>query len=124
MVQQVRNNLFYRQEEQNMEPVVSPFLIYLVYVADWVKITAICLAILSLTASTFFYTIEEKRHSKIVSIFGVIMLLIGVLTPTRDAMVAMIVAQYITPENLSAANETLKTNMKDYVEILVSIINK
>lgn len=107
-----------------MEPVVSPFLIYLVYVADWVKLSAICLAILSLGASTFFYTIEEQKHSKIVAIFGAIMLIISILTPTRDAMVAMIVSQYITPDNLNMANETMKTNMKDYVEILVHIISK
>lgn len=107
-----------------MEPVVSPFLIYLVYVVDWVKLSAIGLAMTSLIASSFFYSIDESKYCKIAAIFGAIMIVIGIFTPTRDAMVAMIVSQYITPENLNIANETIKTNMKDYVEILVHVINK
>ena len=55
---------------------------------------------------------------------GFIALTINTFIPSRDTMIAMIVANYITPDNLHGANEAIKTNLQDYINMIVDGINK
>ena len=36
----------------------------------------------------------------------------------------MVVANYITPDNLQGTNDVIKSNLQDYVNIIVEGINK
>jgi len=49
---------------------------------------------------------------------------INTFIPSRDVMIAMVVSSYITPDNLYGANEVVKSNLQDYVNIIVEAINK
>ena len=49
---------------------------------------------------------------------------ISTFIPSRDVMIAMIVSSYITPDNLYGANEVVKANLQDYINIIVEAINK
>ena len=55
---------------------------------------------------------------------GIIAIVINIFIPSRDTMIAMIVSSYITPDNLHGANEAIKTNLQDYINIIVDGINK
>ena len=35
-------------------------------------------------------------------------------------MIAMVVSNYITPDNLHGANEAIKANLQDYINIIVN----
>ena len=55
---------------------------------------------------------------------GVIAIIISTFIPSSDTMIAMIVSSYITPDNLYGANETIKANLQDYINIIVDGVNK
>ena len=123
-----------------MEPIISPWTIYLINLTYNISqlllaISSMCLifsvaATLILIFSYGDYEYEEKLCNKctkflkysIPTIF--IAITINTFIPSRDAMIAMIVSSYITPDNLHGANDVIKSNLQDYVNIIVEAINK
>ena len=119
-----------------MEPIISPWTIYLIDLTY--KISQLLLAIAIISASFSFgailtiilgdddYESEEKLCNKckkflkysIPTIF--IAITISTFIPSRDVMIAMIVSSYITPDNLYCANEVVKANLQDYINIIVN----
>lgn len=55
---------------------------------------------------------------------GCFSFVIQTFIPSKETMIAMIVANYITPDNLHGANEVIKSNLQDYINIIVEGINK
>jgi hypothetical protein len=47
-----------------------------------------------------------------------------VFIPSKEMMIAIIASSYVTPDNISAANEVFKTNLNDYVNIIADAIKK
>lgn len=47
-----------------------------------------------------------------------------IFIPSKEMLVAMIASSYVTPDNISAANEAFKTNLNDYVNIIADAIKK
>ena len=123
-----------------MEPIISPWTIYLINLTYNISqlllaISSMCLifsvaATLILIFSYGDYEYEEKLCNKctkflkysIPTIF--IAITINTFIPSLDAMIAMIVSSYITPDNLHGANDVIKSNLQDYVNIIVEAINK
>ena len=123
-----------------MEPIISPWTIYLINLTYNISqlllvISAMCLifsvaATLILIFSYGDYEYEEKLCNKctkflkysIPTIF--ITATINTFIPSRDVMIAMIVSNYITSDNLHGANDVIKSNLQDYVNIIVEAINK
>lgn len=43
---------------------------------------------------------------------------------TKEIIIAMYIANMVTPDNLNIANEVFKSNLKDYVDIISKALNK
>ena len=126
-----------------MNPIISPVLIYLIGISSniqWLCILLAGLAIsLAVVASVIWliseveiYDDEDKQYTvrlclKIIKyslIYAVILGVIASLIPSKEVATAMVVANYITPDNLQGTNDVIKSNLQDYVNIIVEAINK
>ena len=75
--------------------------------------------------SSVMYVIDEyaretinKNKSKFVLIAFAASFLITVLVPTKDTMYKMLIASYVTTDNIQIVNEAIKTNLQDYLNML------
>ena len=119
-----------------MEPIISPWTIYLINLTYNISqlllvISTMCLifsvvATLILIFSYGDYEYEEKLCNKCIKFIKysiptvLITATISTFIPSRDVMIAMIVSSYITPDNLYGANEAIKANLQDYINIIVN----
>lgn len=119
-----------------MEPIISPWTIYLINLTYNISqlllaISTMCLifsvaATLILIFSYGDYEYEEKLCNKCTKFLKysiptiLITATISTFIPSRDVMIAMIVSSYITPDNLYGANEAIKANLQDYINIIVN----
>ena len=119
-----------------MEPIISPWTIYLINLTYNISqlllaISTMCL-IFSVAATLILifnygdYEYEEKLCNKCTKFLKysiptiLITATISTFIPSRDVMIAMIVSSYITPDNLYGANEVVKANLQDYINIIVN----
>ena len=119
-----------------MEPIISPWTIYLINLTYNISqlllaISTMCLifsvaATLILIFSYGDYEYEEKLCNKCIKFLKYsipimfITATINTFIPSRDVMIAMVVSNYITPDNLHGANEAIKANLQDYINIIVN----
>lgn len=119
-----------------MEPIINPWTIYLINLTYNISqlllaISTMCLifsvaATLILIFSYGDYEYEEKLCNKCTKFLKysiptiLITATISTFIPSRDVMIAMIVSSYITPDNLYGANEAIKANLQDYINIIVN----
>lgn len=79
--------------------------------------------------SSVMYVIDEyaretinKNKSKssvvLVLMAFTVSLLIAVLVPTKDTMYKILIASYVTTDNIQIVNEAIKTNLQDYLNML------
>lgn len=131
-----------------MDPIVSPWLIYLISVINSIRIFAFILGLvfsiplLIYFVSDFFNYINEnilfpyqldeyeelkKRNFKQIKKYFILCLtfiLVGLLIPSKETLITMLIANVITPDNINMSNELIKHNVQDYVNIIVDGINK
>lgn len=131
-----------------MDPVISPWLIYLISVINSIRIFAFILGLvfsiplLIYFMSDFFNYINEnilfpcqldeyekfkKRNSKQIKKYFILCLtfiLVGLLIPSKETLITMLIVNVITPDNINMSNELIKHNVQDYVNIIVDGINK
>lgn len=131
-----------------MDLIVSPWLIYLISVINSIRIFAFILGLvfsiplLIYFVSDFFNYINEnilfpyqldeyeelkKRNSKQIKKYFILCLtfiLVGLLIPSKETLITMLIANVITPDNINMSNELIKHNVQDYVNIIVDGINK
>ena len=126
-----------------MNPIISPVLIYLIGISS--NIQWLCNSLAGLAVSfavvasaiclineVAVYDDDDKRYTtrlclKIIKyslIYAVILGVIASLIPSKEVATAMVVANYITPDNLQGTNDVIKSNLQDYVNIIVEAINK
>lgn len=48
----------------------------------------------------------------------VISALIAIFVPTKDTMYKMLIASYVTTDNIQIVNDAIKTNLQDYLNML------
>jgi len=137
-----------------MEPVMSPWVIYLIYQTDVFKTLLIVSGALGLTAVIVIRVIVacmkesvlkeymNKRRSlytrlsiknlqkfirKCLTISSIIFI-IGVCAPNRNLLIVMMASKYITPNNLKAASETVgsvyKFGKEEFISLLDEIIKR
>lgn len=99
------------------EPIISPWLIYLIGSVDgvlaWVITIGLCSLALAVAcfieSSTSYYEENEKtewrRRSKIFLIGSIIFISLFTLIPNSRTLASLILIQYITPNNIKATNE-------------------
>lgn len=111
-----------------MEPIVSPLTIYFLGIVDHLQcfLQALLFADLILAVCCFLFYSESDRcviGLKYSVIAGIILGFLCAIIPNRDTLIAMLVASYVTPDNMSTANEVIKSNMQDYINMIVNGIN-
>lgn len=125
-----------------MEPIVNPWLIYFVSIIENLRgffeavtfivlVTDIIIAmgafIESDDAIAVFYNREEKKIKpfiKLLIALSIICPLLVIFIPSKETIIAMYIANMVTPDNLNFANEVFKSNLKDYMDIISGALNK
>lgn len=125
-----------------MEPIVNPWLIYFASIVEQLRtffnaITFIVIAIdiiivmgvfiESDDAIAVFYNRKEKKIKpfiKLLIVLSIICPLLVIFIPSKETIIAMYIANMVTPDNLNIANEVFKSNLKDYADIISKALNK
>lgn len=112
------------------DPIISPWIIYLIDKIDIVAIVffilwiAGCLGgILCLVeGSSIIYTQEEQKiwnkRARKAFLVSVILFIVAMLMPNSTTLTKMIIAQQITPNNITTAKELTTEVMKDTVNFI------
>ena len=130
-----------------MEPIISPWLIYLAVIANPLKFSlgliAFFCAIACFIIGGYYFiespwegcsTIERHRAEakqkaslkliKIVIPVTFVSFLLQAFIPDKDTLIAMAVANVVTVDNIQGANAFVKTNVQDYINMITDAINK
>lgn len=125
-----------------MEPIVNPWLIYFASIIEQLRIffNAITYIVVILDiiivmgtfvesddAIAVFYNREEKKIKpfiKLLIALTIICPLLVIFIPSKETIIAMYIANMVTPDNLNIANEVFKSNLKDYADIISKALNK
>lgn len=98
-----------------MEPIISPWLVYaLSLVNPLISILSI-VAILAVTVLVIVYTdhdfCDERSSNEVKVIWAVFIIstLLAIFIPSKNTLIAMYVANHVTPDNLSNAQEIITT---------------
>lgn len=101
-----------------MEPIISPWLIYALPLVDTLIITLAIVAMSAMTALVIIYTdyaFYNKRDSKGVKVVWAVFIistLLAIFIPSKNTLIAMYIANHVTPDNLSNAQEIITTIIK------------
>lgn len=111
-------------------PIIDPMYLYLIEVLHNLdainNFIFIALAFVVLVSSVM-YVIDEyareainKNKSSVVLVLMAftVSLLIAVLVPTKDTMYKMLIASYVTTDNIQLVNDAIKVNLQDYLNML------
>lgn len=89
-----------------MEPIISPWIIYMLpFVNIFIALMKI-IAILTLLMLIVVYTdkdFKDDRGSKLTKVIGAVFTIstiVAILTPSKDTLIAMYIANHATPENI------------------------
>lgn len=100
-----------------MEPIVSPWLIYFIDLADNLGFVCICGVI---TCAYFYvrlgceidelnekgiYATETRKNLKRTKIFACIFMLLLALTPDKETSIKMLIAYHLTPDNIATVTK-------------------
>ena len=119
-----------RRKGQCVMPIIDPMYLYLIEVLHNLDVlnqgVSIILTI-GLSAFSCIWLLEDdvrelsKPHKgKIIALFVVFVIsgLIALLVPTKDAMYKMLLAHYVTTDNIQLVNDAIKVNLQDYLNML------
>lgn len=130
-----------------MEPIISPWFIYFAGIVNPLKCSMGILSFIGFIAiaialgayqwnapyegcSDDHYkqcTTRQKGILKGLKIAGIVTLVsfsLNAFVPNRDTMIAMAVANIVTVDNVKGANDFVKSNVQDYVNMIVDAVNK
>ena len=121
-----------------MEPIIAPSTFYWIDVISTLSIISTGLFVLSaavlILALIFlivFIAEDEfkgdfrKFYEKILIIFTIITTVFGLLftfTPSKETLIAMTVAKYVTPDNITAIGGTVEESVSSIATDIVQII--
>lgn len=111
-------------------PIIDPMYLYLIEVLHNIDaLNQIVFFVLAMLVCflVFLYFVEDEAREKIQANKSKVILLfvvfigsglIAVLVPTKDAMYKMLIASYVTTDNIQIVNDAIKTNLQDYLNML------
>ena len=110
-----------------MEPIVSPWIIYLFSILTKLNIVAFSIAVFSWVSIFFIFLnkiiygddLEIEFNYKIAVIVAVIATTIVILIPTEKTMLAMLTLSFITPDNVVIA----ENHIIDLVTKIMDVVN-
>lgn len=110
-------------------PIIDPMYLYLIEVLHNLDVFNRGVFILSSIIMVFLVVFylesikydEDKKFKKYIYICGFIWLvsfIICVFVPTKNAMYKMLLAHYVTTDNIQLVNDAIKVNLQDYLNML------
>lgn len=121
-----------------MEPIISPSIFYWIDVISTLSAISTGLFIFSAAALVLAFvfliplTIEDelngdfgKLYKKILIILTIITTIFGlscVFTPSKETLIAMTVAKYVTPDNITTVGGTIEESVSSIATDIVQII--
>lgn len=113
-------------------PIIDPMYLYLIEVLhnlDVLNQGVFLLASIILGLLVFMYVSmkydlpgsdlsEMKKYLKIVIGVWLVTAIIAIFVPTKDAMYKMLLAHYVTTDNIQLVNDAIKVNLQDYLNML------
>ena len=113
-------------------PIIDPMYLYLIEVLhnlDVLNQGVFLLASIILGLLVFMYVnmkydlpgsdlSEVKKYLKIVIGVWLVTAIIAIFVPTKDAMYKMLLAHYVTTDNIQLVNDAIKVNLQDYLNML------
>lgn len=111
-------------------PIINPIYLYLIEVLhniDALNQAAFMFLTCAAGGVAVAYFIDDDVRSllqlhkkKIIALYiaFIISALIAVLVPTKDTMYKMLIASYVTTDNIQIVNDAIKTNLQDYLNML------
>lgn len=110
-------------------PIIDPMYLYLIEVLHnldvlnqgvFILASIIMVMLVVFYQESFKYN-EDKKIKKYIYVCGFVWLLsfvILVFVPTKDAMYKMLIASYVTTDNIQIVNDAIKGNLQDYLNML------
>lgn len=111
-------------------PIIDPMYLYLIEVLhniDALNQIVFFVLMMLVCFLVFLYFVEDEAREKIQANKSKVMLLflvfigsglIEILVPTKDAMYKMLLAHYVTTDNIQLVNDAIKVNLQDYLNML------
>ena len=117
-----------------IEPIISPWIFYLIEVISNLKVASFVVAAITACIATFsgmrlFIADEEHKlnfakHFKISLVICIIVSIVSMLCPSQNTMYKMLISNYVTPNNLEYIHETIKGDMNDALNAIADNIIK
>ena len=119
-----------RRKGKCVMPIVDPMYLYLIEVLhniDALNQIVFFVLVMLVCFLVFLYFVEDEAREKMQANKSKVMLLflvfigsglIAVLVPTKDAMYKMLLAHYVTTDNIQLVNDAIKVNLQDYLNML------
>nr|DAH98376.1 MAG TPA: hypothetical protein [Caudoviricetes sp.] len=112
-------------------PIINPMYLYLIEVLHNIDVLNqglfLLLSIAMFILAGLYIGVYEMPEEEIASLkwwtkaIGAIWLVslsICIFVPTKDMMYKMLLAHYVTTDNIQIVNEAIKTNLQDYLNML------
>lgn len=100
------------------EPLINPWLIYLLDVSDVIKCTMFVIAVASgvLTLFVFCADREMTTQTKRAAIIFIVCTVLAIFVPSERTMYKMIIASYVTPANIQKAGDSIDIVIDKVIE--------
>lgn len=115
-----------------MEPIISPWIFYLMSVADGLKMfggISAFTGVVAIIGIYAFFGLERDelapwKYTKFPVIIAIIGLIITLFIPSQEIITKMIVASFITPDNIELGIEGVKSVFEYILTTTIEIIGK
>ena len=112
-------------------PIINPMYLYLIEVLHNIDVLNqglfLLLSIAMFILAGLYIGVDEmpeeeiaslKRWTKVIGVIWLVSLSICIFVPTKDMMYKMLLAHYVTTDNIQIVNDAIKTNLQDYLNML------
>ena len=115
-----------------MEPIISPWIFYLMSIAEGLKIFSGISAFVGFVTAIGIYAVfgferdelAPWKYTKFPIIITIIGLIICLFVPSQEIITKMIVASFITPDNIELGVEGVKSIFEYILTTTIEIIGK
>jgi hypothetical protein len=83
-----------------MEPIISPWTIFALSHIETIRALIYILAIIGVAILGTFFKDMTKAPKIAISTITVVLLLVAILLPNKEVLIAMYIANHATPENI------------------------
>lgn len=105
-----------------MEPIISPWIIYALHVYDKIYFICSTLMVCGFIIAPLLALIgsmedeEFMKYAKISAIVAVVCAIVLIIVPSKDMLIAMLAANYITPDNMAAVQGSIVDFVKQIIK--------